>query len=85
MVDGSATLVVLMGVAQLPQHVGQLVAAGAGPDTPVAIVESGTLPGQRVTRAPLNGIVAAAESAGVEAPAVIVVGAVAAAGLLEAT
>lgn len=84
-VDGSATLVVLMGVAQLPQHVDALVAAGASPDTPVAIVESGTLPGQRVTRAPLSGIVAAAESAGVEAPAVIVVGAVAAAGLLEAT
>jgi uroporphyrin-III C-methyltransferase/precorrin-2 dehydrogenase/sirohydrochlorin ferrochelatase len=74
-----------MGVAQLPRHVGQLLAGGASPDTPVAIVESGTLPGQRVTRAPLSGIVAAAESVGVEAPAVVVVGAVAAAGLLEAT
>jgi uroporphyrin-III C-methyltransferase/precorrin-2 dehydrogenase/sirohydrochlorin ferrochelatase len=83
-VEGSATLVVLMGVAQLPKHVDQLLAAGASPDTAVAVVERGTLPGQRVTRAPLRGIVAAAEAAGVEAPAVVVVGAVASSGLLEA-
>lgn len=82
-VEGSATLVVLMGVALLAQHVEQLLAAGADPDTPVAVVESATLPAQRVTRAPLLGIVDAAEGAGVAAPAVVVVGAVAAPGLLE--
>lgn len=82
-VEGSATLVVLMGVALLAQHVEQLLAAGADPDTPVAVVENATLPAQRVTRAPLLGIVDAAEGAGVAAPAVVVVGAVAAPGLLE--
>ncbi len=77
-VEGSATLVVLMGVALLAQHVERLLAAGADPDTPVAVVENATLPTQRVTRAPLRGIVEAAEAAGVAAPAVVVVGAVAA-------
>jgi uroporphyrin-III C-methyltransferase/precorrin-2 dehydrogenase/sirohydrochlorin ferrochelatase len=84
-VDGTATLVVLMGVGLLARHVEQLLDAGADPATPVAVVENGTLPTQRTTRAPLEGIVAAAAAAGVQAPAVIVVGAVAASGLLAAT
>jgi uroporphyrin-III C-methyltransferase/precorrin-2 dehydrogenase/sirohydrochlorin ferrochelatase len=49
----------------------------------VAIVEDGTLPTQRTTRAPLSGIVDAATAAGVQAPAVIVVGEVARPSLLE--
>jgi uroporphyrin-III C-methyltransferase / precorrin-2 dehydrogenase / sirohydrochlorin ferrochelatase len=81
-VDGAATLVLLMGVALLPDHVSRLLDAGADPGTPVAIVESATLPAQRVTRATLEGVVASAEARGVRAPAVIVVGNVAAADLL---
>lgn len=84
-VDGTATLVVLMGVGLLARHVEHLLRAGADPTTPVAIVENGTLPTQRTTRATLFGVVDAAATAGVQAPAVIVVGGVAAAGLLEAT
>ncbi|MGW6129139.1 uroporphyrinogen-III C-methyltransferase [Cellulomonas sp. NPDC055163] len=80
--DASLTLVVLMGVSMLDELVATALGAGTDPATPVAIVESGTLDTQRVTRAPLDGIVAAARSAGVRAPAVIVVGAVAADGLL---
>jgi uroporphyrin-III C-methyltransferase/precorrin-2 dehydrogenase/sirohydrochlorin ferrochelatase len=81
-VQGSATLVVLMGVSTLGQHVEQLLAAGAPADTPVAIVERGTLETQRTTRAGLATIVGVAETAAVEAPAVIVIGATAAADLL---
>lgn len=84
-VNGTATLVVLMGVGLLARHVQHLLEAGADPATPVAIVENGTLPTQRTTRAPLSEVVAAAAAADVQAPAVIVVGGVAAAGLLEAT
>lgn len=82
-VDGTATLVVLMGIALLERHVAHLLGAGADPATPVAIVENGTLPTQRTTRAPLGGIVDAAAAAAVQAPAVVVVGGVAATGLLE--
>ena len=82
-VDSSATLVVLMGVAMLGQHVQQLLAAGAAPELAVAVVEDATLPTQRVTRAGLGQIVDVAARAAVRAPAVIVVGAVADADLLE--
>ncbi len=76
-VEGSATLVLLMAVTTLADHVAALLDAGAAPATPVAVVEDGTLPTQRVTRAPLTEVVAAAGRVGVRAPAVIVIGAVA--------
>jgi uroporphyrin-III C-methyltransferase/precorrin-2 dehydrogenase/sirohydrochlorin ferrochelatase len=82
-VDRSATVVLLMGVAALPQHVETLLAAGADPSMPVAVVEDATLDTQRVTRASLGAVVARTAERGVRAPAVIVIGEVAAAGLLE--
>jgi uroporphyrin-III C-methyltransferase/precorrin-2 dehydrogenase/sirohydrochlorin ferrochelatase len=84
-VDSSATLVLLMGVSTLGRHADQLLAAGASPATPVAVVEDASLPSQRLTRAPLREIARVAADSGVRAPAVVVVGAVAAPGLLAAT
>ena len=81
-VQGSATVVLLMGVSTLAEHVAQLLAAGASADTPVAIVERATLDSERTTRATLATVVAAAQAAAVEAPAVIVIGATATEGLL---
>jgi uroporphyrin-III C-methyltransferase/precorrin-2 dehydrogenase/sirohydrochlorin ferrochelatase len=81
-VDGAATLVLLMAVALLPDHVTRLLDAGADADTPVAIIENATLPTQRVTRAPLASVADVAAAQGVRAPAVIVVGDVAATDLL---
>ncbi|WP_448631700.1 SAM-dependent methyltransferase [Cellulomonas soli] len=81
--DASCTVVVLMGVAVLPALVEQALAAGVAATTPVAVVESGTTQGQRVTRAALARVVEVAAAAGVRAPAVVVLGAVADAGLLE--
>ncbi|QCB93732.1 uroporphyrinogen-III C-methyltransferase [Cellulomonas shaoxiangyii] len=81
--DGSCTVVVLMGVAALPGLAAHALADGVPPSTPVAVVEEATLVGQRVTRAPLDRVVRAAAEAGVRAPAVVVLGAVAAPGLLE--
>lgn len=82
--DASCTVVVLMGVTVLADLAAEAVAAGVDPRTPVAVVEDGTLPTQRVTRAPLAEVAARAAEVGVRAPAVLVVGAVAAAGLLDA-
>ena len=80
--DG-ATLVVLMGVSMLPEMVAEALADGVDPALPVAIVENGATPRQRVTRARLDEVVARASEVGVQAPAVIVIGAVAAEGLLD--
>lgn len=79
----AATLVVLMGVAALPGLVRDALAGGVDPDVPVAVVERATLPDQRVTRAPLHEVAAVAAARGVRAPAVVVVGDVAAPRLLE--
>ena len=80
--DASATVVVLMGVTMLAAIADQALAAGADPATPVAIVENGSLPTQRVTRDRLDAIAARASEEGVRAPAVVVIGAVAAEHLL---
>lgn len=68
------TLVILMGVERLSQVVGLLLAYGRAGGTPVAIVERGTLPDERVTVGTLGDIVAQAAAIGVRPPGVIVVG-----------
>jgi uroporphyrinogen III methyltransferase / synthase len=72
------TLVFYMGVRRLPQIAASLIAAGRPGDEPVAVVERGTLPGQRTVSATLEGIALAVEQAAVKAPSVTIVGAVAA-------
>ena len=72
------TLVLLMGVAQLSSHTRALLAHGKDPGTPVAIVEKGTLPGQRTTVGTLADIADLARERGVGNPAVVVIGDVAA-------
>ncbi len=67
------TLVVLMGAARAAELSRRLIAAGMAPDTPVAVVTDGTGPAQREWRGPLRHL--GVEP--VEAPATIVVGAVA--------
>src|SRR3954449_8257186 len=46
------TLVMYMGVRTLATIAGRLIAAGRDPDEPAAVVERGTLPGQRTVTAP---------------------------------
>ena len=74
---GVDTLVFHMGVERLPQIVARLVAHGRAGSTPVAVIEWGTLPRQRVVSGTLETIVATARDAGIGAPAVTVVGEVA--------
>jgi siroheme synthase len=74
---GRGTLVVLMGVAALPTIQAGLLGAGMDPATPVAIVENGWTPAQRVTTGGLDEIADRARERGVESPAVIVIGDVA--------
>jgi uroporphyrinogen III methyltransferase/synthase len=68
------TLVFLMGVTNLPTIVKELVENGRPLDTPVAMIERGTLPGQRVIVGTLADIHERARAARIEPPAITVVG-----------
>jgi uroporphyrinogen III methyltransferase / synthase len=72
------TLVFYMGVKRLPENAAALIAAGRDPSQPAAAVEKGTMDGQRTVVATLGTIAQAVERDGVGAPALIVVGPVAA-------
>jgi uroporphyrin-III C-methyltransferase/precorrin-2 dehydrogenase/sirohydrochlorin ferrochelatase len=80
--DPQTTTVVLMGVSALGRFAAAGLAAGAEPDLPVAIVESGHTDAQRTTHTTLAAAAAAAAVGGVRNPAVMVFGHVAAADLL---
>ncbi|WP_462183500.1 uroporphyrinogen-III C-methyltransferase [Frankia sp. AgKG'84/4] len=73
-----ATIVVLMGVARLMDIADALLAGGRAEATPVAVIERGATPAQRVLRTTLDALAVDAIAAGVRSPAVIVVGEVAA-------
>jgi uroporphyrin-III C-methyltransferase/precorrin-2 dehydrogenase/sirohydrochlorin ferrochelatase len=71
------TIVLLMGVRSL-QMVVDVLLTQREPDTPAAIVERGWTPEQRTVSATLATVVQAASDAGVRAPSIVVIGAVAA-------
>ena len=68
------TVVLLMGVGRLARSAQSLLDAGRPASCPVAVVERGFLPDQRVTFGTLADIAERATAAGVENPAVVVVG-----------
>ncbi|HEY0777516.1 MAG TPA: SAM-dependent methyltransferase, partial [Gemmatirosa sp.] len=68
------TVVVLMGAARLAAVADALVAHGRDAGTPAAVVERGTLPGQRTVWGTLGTIAVRAAADDVRAPATLVVG-----------
>ena len=75
--ETGGTLVVLMGVSKLPAYTGELLDAGMDPETPVALVERATWPGQRVAVGTLETIVDVRDREEIEPPAITVIGDVA--------
>jgi uroporphyrinogen III methyltransferase / synthase len=71
------TLVLYMGVKRLPEIAGALIEAGRPADEPAAVIERGTLPGQRMVGGILRDIAERVAEAGVKPPAITVVGPVA--------
>jgi uroporphyrinogen III methyltransferase/synthase len=71
------TLVFLMGVSSLAGNMARLTAEGMAPDTPAAVVASGTRPGQRTVTGTVSTIASAAADAEIRAPAITLVGEVA--------
>jgi uroporphyrinogen III methyltransferase / synthase len=72
------TLVFYMGVRALPRIAERLVAGGRAPTEPVAVIERGTLPGQRTLLATLADVAERAAEERIRAPAITLVGPVAA-------
>lgn len=70
------TLAVYMGIARLPVIVAELLKHGKDPDTPSAIVERASTGDMRSVFAPLRDLEAARRHAGLEAPGLILIGAV---------
>jgi uroporphyrin-III C-methyltransferase len=73
------TLVILMGRSNLAELCAALIAGGRASSTPAACIQSATTPAQRVTRATLGTIAAAADRDGIGTPVVTIIGQVAAA------
>jgi uroporphyrinogen III methyltransferase/synthase len=71
---GVGTLVFLMGVGNLGQIAETLMKFGRSPQTPVAVIERGTVAGQRTLTANLATIAGRATEEGIKPPAIIVVG-----------
>ncbi|MEU7176107.1 uroporphyrinogen-III C-methyltransferase [Micromonospora tulbaghiae] len=76
--QSGTTLVVLMGVRTLPAIAEALLDGGLVPDTPCALVTDASLASQRVVLSTLARVATDAAATGVGAPAVAVIGAVAA-------
>jgi uroporphyrin-III C-methyltransferase len=72
------TIVVLMGVGKLPEYTAALREAEMDPETPVALVERATWPEMQVASGTLDDIVEVRDDAGIEPPAITVIGEVAA-------
>jgi len=68
------TLVILMGLGNLPVIVERLLEAGKCPETPVAVICQGSLPEQVTLVSTLGQVVPEAETMKLRPPAVIVVG-----------
>jgi uroporphyrin-III C-methyltransferase len=73
---GSETIVIYMGVHNLPYIVEQLTQAGLAADTPIALIRWGTRPDQEELIGTLETIVQQIEAAEFSAPAIAVIGSV---------
>jgi uroporphyrinogen III methyltransferase / synthase len=71
---GVDTLVILMGLKNLPNIVEGLLRAGREPSIPVAVISSGTSPKQRCVTGTLQDIVGKVDEERIKPPATIVIG-----------
>lgn len=68
------TLVIYMGLGALEIICRELQAHGLSGDTPAAVVQGATTPGQRTVSAPLDKLVEAVREAGLKPPSLILIG-----------
>ncbi|MCC5577869.1 uroporphyrinogen-III C-methyltransferase [Microtetraspora sp. AC03309] len=68
------TLILLMGVERIAEIADALVRDGRSPETPVMVVQDGTLPTQRALAATLSTVAERATATGIRPPAIVIVG-----------
>ncbi|GAA4960983.1 uroporphyrin-III C-methyltransferase/precorrin-2 dehydrogenase/sirohydrochlorin ferrochelatase [Nonomuraea thailandensis] len=68
------TLVLMMAVERLAKVAETLVRDGRSPETPVMVVQDGTLPTQRAVIASLSTVADRVSAAGIRPPAIVIVG-----------
>ncbi|KEF41483.1 MAG: CysG [Cyanobium sp. CACIAM 14] len=69
-------LVIYMGLHNLAAIRDELLAGGLAPDTPTAVIQQGTVKGQRLLLAPLAELAEKVRSEDLRSPSVVVIGAV---------
>jgi len=74
LVPEEGTLVVFMGVTRLARIAEELLSRGRSPETPAAVIQSGTFPHQRTLTGTLATIAALSDQAGITGPALAVFG-----------
>ncbi|HEY9627972.1 MAG TPA: uroporphyrinogen-III C-methyltransferase [Coleofasciculaceae cyanobacterium] len=74
--QGSETIVIYMGIHNMPYITAQLLLAGLSADTPIALVRWGTRADQQELVGTLGSILDQIEASGFEAPAIAVIGSV---------
>ncbi len=70
------TVVIYMGLAYLAELTADFIAHGADPNLPVAIIENGTRPNQKVATGTLKNIAEVAKDHEISGPALIIIGSV---------
>ncbi len=77
------TLAVYMGVRRFPELMNRLIEHGRAADTPIAIIERGTTPEQRIVRGTLGQLTLLADAYRLQSPAILIIGEVAASTLSQ--
>lgn len=72
--SASDGLVIYMGLHNLPRIAEELMAGGLSPETPVAVIQQGTVDGQRCLKASLLEVAAATRAQAFKSPSIVVVG-----------
>jgi uroporphyrinogen III methyltransferase/synthase len=68
------TLVVMMGIRNMSNIMKRLMEAGRNPDTPVAVIEKGTIPEQRTITGTIETIHDKTVKIGIKPPAITIIG-----------
>lgn len=81
-VHTDATIVVLMGLSKLAEITAEFVLVGKA-NLPVAVIQDGTLPTQKIVTGTIEDIASKTKAAGLKSPAILVFGDVVRQGLLQ--